>query len=545
MKIEIIDGELFKNALVAGAGLLDKNKEEVNSLNVFPVPDGDTGTNMSLTIKSAVKQSSGVAGNDTYMIALAASQGSLMGARGNSGVILSQLFRGFATGIKGKSDIDVKTLAEGLKQAAETAYKAVMKPTEGTILTVAREIGEFAMSISKKEKDILIFLEKVIEHGNNTLAKTPEMLPVLKQAGVVDAGGKGLMYIIIGTYNSLAGIEHYDEIIQDFEQPKILHREPIDTDNIEFGYCTEFMINGDSDEIDSFRDELSNHGDSLLVVGGDGIIKVHVHTNNPGLVLDKGLTIGELSDIKIDNMRYQHEEVLLKEELKTIQANGPKEPTKEYSFVAISIGEGIDEVFRELHVDHIVSGGQTMNPSTEDILKAIELTEGRNVFVLPNNKNIILAAEQTKDLSNRNVVVLPTKSIPEGIGALLVYDESSTLEENVNNMNDNIKNISTGQITFAVRDSEFNNNRIKKDDIIGLANGDIVAAGKEINDVALDLIDEMINDDISIVTIFYGDNLEEEKAEELSNILEEKYKDVDIELLFGGQPLYYYIFSLE
>ena len=545
MKIEIIDGELFRRALAAGSGLLEKNKEEVNSLNVFPVPDGDTGTNMSLTIKSAVKQALTVSGNDAYMIALAVSQGSLMGARGNSGVILSQLFRGFATGIKGKTEIDVRTFAEGFKQAAETAYKAVMKPTEGTILTVAREIGEFAMAISKKEKDILVFLEKVIEHGNNTLAKTPDMLPVLKQAGVVDAGGKGLMLIITGIYNSLAGIEDYEDTVVEFVETKVVHREPIDTDNIEFGYCTEFMINGNSDGIDGFRDELSSHGDSLLVVGGDGIIKVHVHTNNPGLVLEKALALGELSDIKIDNMRYQHEEILLKEELKTLESEKPKAPTKEYSFVAISIGEGIDEVFTELNVDHIVHGGQTMNPSTEDILKAIESTEGKNVFVLPNNKNIILAAEQTKELSSRNVIVLPTRSIPEGIGAMLVYDEGASLEENIDNMNENIKNILTGQVTFAVRDSEFKNNEIKKDDIIGLSNGDIVASGKEINHVALELIQEMINDDISIITIFYGDDLEEEKAKELSVILEEKYKDVDIELLFGGQPLYYYIFSLE
>lgn len=468
-----------------------------------------------------------------------------MGARGNSGVILSQLFRGFATGIKGKTEIDVKAFAEGFKQAAETAYKAVMKPTEGTILTVAREVGEFAISISKNEKDILVFLEKVIEHGNKTLEKTPDMLPVLKQAGVVDAGGKGLMYIIIGVYNSLAGIDDYEETVESVIEPKVVHREHIDTDNIEFGYCTEFMINGNLDEMDSFRDELSSHGDSLLVVGGDGIIKVHVHTNNPGLVLDKALSLGELSDIKIDNMRFQHEEVLLKEELKNIDSQGPKEPTKEYSFVAISVGEGVDEVFRELHVDHIVSGGQTMNPSTEDILKAIELTEGRNVFVLPNNKNIIWAAEQTKELSDRNVVVLPTKSIPEGIGALLAYDEGSSLEENIKNMNDNVRSILTGQVTFAVRDSEFNNNEIKKDDIIGLSDGDIVTAGKEINQVALNLIEDMINDDISIITIFYGEDMGEEKAEELSQILEEKYKDVDIELLFGGQPLYYYIFSLE
>ncbi|HZK01166.1 MAG TPA: DAK2 domain-containing protein [Tissierellaceae bacterium] len=545
MKIEIIDGELLKKALLVGSALLDKNKEEVNSLNVFPVPDGDTGTNMSLTIKSAVKQASASSEDDTYMIALAASQGSLMGARGNSGVILSQLFRGFAIGIKGKSKIDVITLARGFRQAAETAYKAVMKPTEGTILTVAREIGEFSMSISKEETNILVFLERVIEHGNNTLGRTPEMLPVLKQAGVVDAGGKGLMYIITGIYNSLAGIEDIEYSVEAEEDSRIFHREAIDTDDIEFGYCTEFMIKGNSDEIDRFRNQLSTHGDSLLVVGGDGIIKVHVHTNNPGLVLEKGLELGELSDIKIDNMRYQHEEVLLKEELKNMESKKKIEPSKEYSIVSISIGQGIDEIFKELHVEQIVHGGQTMNPSTEDILKAIELTEGRNVFVLPNNKNIILAAEQTVELSSRNVIVLATKTIPEGIGALLAFDEGSDLDDNINNMEDNIKNILSGQVTYAVRDTEYSNNEIKKDDIIGLSKGDILATGKDVNSVALDLIEAMMNEDISIISIFYGDNLEEEKARELSSLLEEKYSEIDIELLFGGQPLYYYIFSLE
>ena len=543
--MEIIDGELLKKALLVGSALLDKNKEEVNSLNVFPVPDGDTGTNMSLTIKSAVKQASASSEDDTYMIALAASQGSLMGARGNSGVILSQLFRGFAIGIKGKSKIDVITLARGFRQAAETAYKAVMKPTEGTILTVAREIGEFSMSISKEETNILVFLERVIEHGNNTLGRTPEMLPVLKQAGVVDAGGKGLMYIITGIYNSLAGIEDIEYSVEAEEDSRIFHREAIDTDDIEFGYCTEFMIKGNSDEIDRFRNQLSTHGDSLLVVGGDGIIKVHVHTNNPGLVLEKGLELGELSDIKIDNMRYQHEEVLLKEELKNMESKKKIEPSKEYSIVSISIGQGIDEIFKELHVEQIVHGGQTMNPSTEDILKAIELTEGRNVFVLPNNKNIILAAEQTVELSSRNVIVLATKTIPEGIGALLAFDEGSDLDDNINNMEDNIKNILSGQVTYAVRDTEYSNNEIKKDDIIGLSKGDILATGKDVNSVALDLIEAMMNEDISIISIFYGDNLEEEKARELSSLLEEKYSEIDIELLFGGQPLYYYIFSLE
>ncbi|MGB4352382.1 MAG: DAK2 domain-containing protein [Tissierellaceae bacterium] len=545
MKIEIIDGELLKNSLKAGAALLEKNKEEVNSLNVFPVPDGDTGTNMYLTIKSAVKLSQGASGDDAYMVALAASQGSLMGARGNSGVILSQLFRGFAAGLKGKTEVDVQALAQGFKQAAETAYKAVMKPTEGTILTVAREIGEIAISLSKKEKDILRFLEKVIDHGNKTLERTPDMLPVLKQAGVVDAGGKGLMFIIIGMYNSLAGIEDYDEPVDLIDVPEHVHREPIDTDNIEFGYCTEFMIAGNSDTMDEFRGDLSQHGDSLLVVGGDGIIKVHIHTNNPGLVLEKALALGELRDIKIDNMRFQHEEVLLKEELKAMETDTKKEPTKEYSFVAVSLGEGIDEVFKELQVDYLVHGGQTMNPSTEDILKAIESTEGRNVFVLPNNKNIILAAEQTKELTDRNVVVLPTRSIPEGIGALLAFDEGDSLEDNIENMKENIGHILTGQVTFAVRDSEIKDKEIAKDDIIGLANGEIVVAGKDINEVSLDLVEGMINDDISIVTIFYGNEIEKEKAEELAEILEEKYGDLDIELLFGGQPLYYYIFSLE
>ncbi|MEW8972778.1 MAG: DAK2 domain-containing protein [Tissierellaceae bacterium] len=547
--MEIIDGALFRNALKGAAGLLEKNKEEVNSLNVFPVPDGDTGTNMSLTIKSAVKQGLTVEDDDTYMIALASSQGSLMGARGNSGVILSQLFRGFASGIKGNSNIDVQTLAEGLKQAADTAYKAVMKPTEGTILTVARECGEFAISISRREKDILNFLKRVIDHGNEVLDKTPDMLPVLKQAGVVDAGGKGYMYVLSGAYYALAGIEDFHEEVVE-QKPvdlKHIHREPIDTDDILYGYCTEFMVNTKYSDIDKFREELSIDADSLLVVGGDGIIKVHVHTNNPGLVLQKGLALGELSDIKIDNMRYQHEEILLKDELTEVrsQKENKKEINKEYSFVSVSIGKGIDEVFKGLNVDYIVSGGQTMNPSTEDILKAIESTEGKNVFILPNNKNIILAAEQTKELSDRNIIVLPTKTIPEGIGALLGFDENKSVEENTDDMLETMSHVRTGQVTYAVRDTEFNGQKIDKDDIIGLSNGDITASGKEINHVSEKLIENMMDDDISIITIFYGDNIEEDMVKELSTSLGEKYEDVDIEVIFGGQPLYYYIFSLE
>lgn len=547
--MEIMDGALFKKALKGAAGLLEKNKEEINSLNVFPVPDGDTGTNMSLTIKSAVKQGISVEDDDTYMIALAASQGSLMGARGNSGVILSQLFRGFASGIKGEKVIDVGILAEGLKQASDTAYKAVMKPTEGTILTVARECGEFAISISRKEKDIIVFLEKVIDHGNKVLAKTPDMLPVLKQAGVVDAGGQGYMYVLLGAYNTLAGIEDFHEEVEEQRMMdfKHIHREPIDTDDIEYGYCTEFMVNTKYNDIDKFREELSINADSLLVVGGEGIIKVHIHTNNPGLVLEKGLALGELSDIKIDNMRYQHEEILLKDELAEVRNNNEinREESKEYSFVSVSIGKGIEDIFKGLSVDYIVSGGQTMNPSTEDILKAVESTSGKNVFILPNNKNIILAAEQVKELSDRNIIVLPTKTIPEGIGALLGFDENKSVEENTKDMLETMSYVKTGQVTYAVRDTELNGQKISKDDIIGLSNGDIAVSGKMINSVAEDLIHKMMNEDISIITIFYGNNIEEDMATELATSLEEKYSDVDIEIIFGGQPLYYYIFSLE
>lgn len=549
MKIDNIDGVLLKKALSGAARLLEDNKEEVNSLNVFPVPDGDTGTNMVLTVKSALKQGLNVEENNASKIALAASQGSLMGARGNSGVILSQLFRGFANGLKGKETIDIKTLAEALKQAADTAYKAVMKPTEGTILTVARECGTFAMTISKEEKDLERFMQRVIEHGNETLRRTPDMLPVLKQAGVVDAGGKGLMYLFIGAYNALTNGESYieepiEESIEELVKVEHSQRGHIDTDDIKFGYCTEFMINTSYPDIEVFRDQIAIQGDSLLVVGGEGLIKVHIHTNNPGLVLEKALALGELSDIKIDNMRYQHEEVLLKDELRSLnnETNGLK---KQYSFVAISVGQGIDEVFNGLNVDVIVSGGQTMNPSTEDILKAVDKTNGEYIFVLPNNGNIILAAEQAKELSSKNIIVLPTKSIPQGISALIAFNEDDSLDDNIKNMTEAFKSIITGQITYAVRDTEFNNTKIKKDDIIGLSEGDIIASGQDINEVSIKLIEKMINDDIAIITIFYGSDLEKETADELASYLEETYSDLDIEVIYGGQPLYYYIFSIE
>ena len=539
MRIEILDGTMLKKALAGAAKFLEDNKEEVNSLNVFPVPDGDTGTNMSLTVNSAIKQGINLNEDSVSKIALATSHGSLMGARGNSGVILSQLFRGFANGLNEKDTADIKTIAEAFKQAADTAYKAVMKPTEGTILTVARECGEYAVSISKQEKDILVFLKKVIDHGEKSLARTPEMLPVLKQAGVVDAGGKGLLYVLIGAYNALAGIDNVEIKVEEkkVEKQEYVRQEHIDTDDIKYGYCTEFIINTNYNDIDSFREELSVQGDSLLVVGGEGLIKVHVHTNNPGTVLEKALSLGELNDIKIDNMRYQHEEILFNSK--------QSRPTKKYSFVAISIGEGVDEVFKGLNVDTLVSGGQTMNPSTEDILKAIDNTTGENIFILPNNSNIILTAEQTKELSDRNIAVIPSKTIPQGIAALLAFDESKSIEENTETMKEAITYIKTGQVTYSVRDTEFNNTKIHKDDIIGIAEGDIVASGKEINEVSLKLLENMVDEDASLITILYGSDLSEETAQDLEKHLSDLYDDLDIELIFGGQPIYYYIFSVE
>ncbi len=542
MKNEKIDAALFRKALRGASGLLEANKDEVNALNVFPVPDGDTGTNMSLTIKSAIKEGLNEKSDDTYLVALAMSKGSLMGARGNSGVILSQLCRGFANGLKGKDYIDVEALAEAFKQASDMAYQAVMKPIEGTILTVARECGDYAKRLSRKEKDVIKFLELVIEHGNKTVEATTDMLPVLKEAGVVDAGGKGLMYIITGAYYGLTGVEDYEEA----EEMDSLHelvdshetRGHRDTDDIVYGYCTEFMINTDYDDVITLREELSTDADSLMVVAGDGIIKVHIHTNNPGMILEKALDLGELSDIKIDNMRYQHEEILFKEESK-------KQELKKYGFVSISKGKGIDDLFEELKVDKVVSGGQTMNPSTEDILKAIESVEAETVFILPNNKNIILAAEQTVDLTDKEVIVVPTKSIPEGVASLMVFDAGEDANTNLKNMKDYIEEVKTGEVTFAVRDTEINKRKINKDDIIGISKGDIVASGKSVEATSLELIENMVDEDSSIISVFYGEDVSEEDAEALSDILEEKYSDIDIELIYGGQPLYYYLISLE
>lgn len=546
MKNEFIDGIMLKKAFIGAAKLLESNKEEVNALNVFPVPDGDTGTNMSLTMKSAIKHIANLENPTVGEVAMGISNGSLMGARGNSGVILSQLFRGFANSLKGKAEINTMDLAKAFKSASETAYKAVMKPTEGTILTVAKGCADYALELADKEKDVLVFMEKVINKGNEVLNKTPDMLPVLKQAGVVDAGGKGLMVVLTGAYNAITtkGDISLDIYPTKIDEPKEAFPTTV-TEDIEFGYCTEFMINTDIEEYEDLRQELTRYGDSLMVVGGNGLIKVHIHTNNPGQVLERALEIGELTDIKIDNMRYQHRHVLEDASLDSAKDNEVSEEMKKYGFITVSIGEGLNTVFKELNVDYIIPGGQTMNPSTEDILKAIDEVRAEHIIILPNNGNIVLAADQAKELSDKNVHVFPTKTIPEGVAALISFDPELDIEENLVNMEEAVAHVKTGQVTYAVRDTEIEDKKIKKDDIIGLSNGEIVAVGDSIDEVGYELVKGIVNDDYSLITIFYGNEIEEEKAYQFAERLEEEFEDFDIEVIFGGQPLYYYIISIE
>lgn len=553
MNITYIDGSMLKKAFIGAANLLEKNKEEVNSLNVFPVPDGDTGTNMYLTLKSAVNQILKLDEHEDSIsrIALAASNGSLMGARGNSGVILSQLLRGFSNGVKGKKKLDATAIANAFKMASDTAYKAVMKPTEGTILTVARECAEYALSISNTERDVFAFMEKVIKHGNEVLNRTPEMLKVLKDAGVVDAGGKGLLFVLTGAYNAVIKKESIDiDEVKEETRAEDIHKAPfskeLDTSEIKYGYCTEFMINTNVEDYESFRNDISVFGDSLLVVGGEGLIKVHIHTNNPGLVLEKALSLGELSDIKIDNMRYQHKHLLAKEnEIYDYTEGQNEKEQKKYSFISVSVGEGLDNIFKELNVDYIIPGGQTMNPSTEDILNAIEKAKGENIIILPNNGNIILAAEQAKELSDKNVFVLPTKTIPEGISSLIAFDPELEVDENIENMKEAFSNVTTGQVTYSVRDSEINNRKINKDDIIGISKGEVVSNGDNIEEVSFDLIKSIVDEDSSLISIYYGNGITEDEARKLADLIKSEYEDFDVEVLYGGQPLYYYIFSVE
>ena len=539
MKVEYIDQQLLKQMLIAGAQSLEKNKKVVNALNVFPVPDGDTGTNMSLTMQSAVKDIINSKVNSLEEVANLAANWSLMGARGNSGVILSQLLRGFAKGVKGKKKINSVDFAYALKLASDTAYKAVMKPVEGTILTVARESAEKAVLIAKKEKNIISFFEKVILQAEDTLKRTPEMLKVLKDAGVVDSGGKGLIYIYLGALSSLTGNIATTEDIEIIQQT-VEHGDCIN-EGLEFGYCTEFIINASNSNIEELQNTIKNYGDSMLVVGNENVVKVHIHTNHPGQVLEEGLKLGNLSDIKIDNMRLQHRNQFFDESM-IVPKNTQK---KKYGFITVTIGEGLTKIFKDFDIDYVIKGGQTMNPSTEDFVKAINDIDAEIIFILPNNSNIIMAANQAKNLSTKDIRVIPTKSIPQGIASLMVFNLENSPEENETQMVDAIKNVKTGQITYAVRDTSCDDVPIHEGDIIGIGDGKIQTVGTDVFDVSIELLDKMVVEKDEIITIYYGEEIREEDASLLLKHLEKEYPECDIELYYGGQPLYYYILSVE
>ena len=541
MEINKINGPLLKEIFKGAVNYLISMKEEVNALNVFPVPDGDTGTNMSLTSKSALKQIESLEGDYTAGdVSAAAARGALMGARGNSGVILSQLLRGFSEGLEGIDE-------------ATTTYKAVMKPIEGTILTVGRETADFAIRHYKKAEDPITFLEDVIVEANKSLDNTPNQLQVLKEAGVVDAGGKGLVVLLEGGLKVLKGEDiadqSEDETLKKKAQKEVQFTEA-DT-SLKYGYCTEFIINTDYEDIDSFREKISPLGDCLLVVGGGGshLIKVHVHTNDPGIVLQHACELGLLQDIKIDNMRYQHREVLFDDE-EVAEAKKREEEEeiieeKDYSFITVSMGEGMTETFKSLGVDFVVAGGQTMNPSTEDLLKGVDKVGGKVIYLIPNNSNIILSAEQARDISNREIIVIPSKSVPQGIAAMLAFNEEASKEENEENMIEAIGSVVDASVTYAVRDTTINGKEIHKDDIIGIASKDIISSGKTVFDVVTETVDKLMDEDISLVTLFYGEDVKEEDAEEVREAIEEKYPDIDIDVIKGDQPIYYYIISLE
>ena len=525
--------------LIAGAQSLETNKRIVDALNVFPVPDGDTGTNMSLTMQSAVRDIKSSKSGSLEDVANLAANGSLMGARGNSGVILSQLLRGFARGVKGKEKLNTKDLAYALKLASDTAYKAVMKPVEGTILTVARESAEYAIILAKKEKDIIVFLEKTILQAEETLKRTPEMLKVLKDAGVVDSGGKGLIYIYLGALGSLTGNIPTTEDIEIMQQT-VEHEDYIGKDII-FGYCTEFIVNSPSASVEKLQSRIENYGDSMLVVGNENAIIVHIHTDNPGIVLEEGLKLGNLSDIKIDNMRLQHRNVM---DTEPLEVSRPM-IKKQYGFISVAMGEGLTNIFKDFDIDHVIKGGQTMNPSTEDFVKAIDNIDADTIYILPNNSNIIMAATQAKDISTKDIRVIPTKSIPQGIAALMVFNLENTPADNELQMIDAIRDVKTGQVTYAVRDTSYDDVPISKDDIIGITESKIQTVGKDVFQTSVELMSKMVTEEDEIITIYYGEDVKDKEAKKLLDYFEKTYPECDVELYYGGQPLYYYIFSVE
>ena len=565
MEITSINSKLLARMFLAGAKNLDSKKDWINELNVFPVPDGDTGTNMTMTIMSAAKEVSSLTEPTMAELAKAISSGSLRGARGNSGVILSQLFRGFCKVIKEYDEIDVTILCEACQKAVETAYKAVMKPKEGTILTVAKGAAEKALELSDETEDVVTFVEEVIKQAEYVLDQTPEMLPVLKQAGVVDSGGQGLVQVLKGAYDALIGKE-IDYTIEGAPTGAAPAKISAETEaEIKFGYCTEFIIvlnapMSDNEE-HAYKAFLESIGDSIVVVADDEIVKTHVHTNDPGLALQKALTFGSLSKIKIDNMREEHQEKLIKDSQKLAAQQKAEEeayeaaqadektnnmPAKEMGFVSVSIGEGMNEVFRGLGVDYLIEGGQTMNPSTEDMLNAIEHVNAKTVFILPNNKNIIMAANQAVDLvEDKQIIVIPTKTIPHGITALVNYIPDHSAEENKEQMMAEIENVKTGQVTYAVRDTEIDGKTIKQNDFMGIGDKSILSVGTDLMATTLEMVDAMVDEDSAIVSIYFGSDSDEDSANELAAAIEEKYPDVEVEVNDGGQPIYYYVISVE
>lgn len=549
MNTNTVDAKMLSRMFLSGAKNLEAKKEWINELNVFPVPDGDTGTNMTLTIMSAASEVSALENPTMKTLAKAISSGSLRGARGNSGVILSQLLRGFTKVIEKSETADAVTFAKAFEKGVETAYKAVMKPKEGTILTVAKGAAVKALEIADDAENLESFFADVIAEAEAVLAKTPEMLPVLKEAGVVDSGGQGLLEVLKGAFDGFQG----KEIDLTFEKPTSgIAVKPVSAEesNIKFGYCTEFIIMLEKEfpekEEKAFKEYLMSIGDSLVVVADDEIVKVHVHTNDPGQAIQRALTYGQLSNMKIDNMRLEHHEKVIKEAEKMAAQQAVLEPAKEVGFISVSVGQGMGDIFRELGADYLIEGGQTMNPSTEDVLQAISHVNAKNIFIFPNNKNIILAANQARDLTeDKNIIVIPTKTIPQGITALISYVPDKTVEQNAEEMMEAMGNVKTGQITYAVRDTRIDDKEIRQGDIMGIGDHGILAVGKEIEDTAVATVQEMTDEDSEIISIYYGADVSAEDAEQLAERLEDMYPDYDVELNEGGQPIYYYVVSVE
>ena len=558
MEVSTINAAVFAKMFLAGAKNLEAKKEWINELNVFPVPDGDTGTNMSMTIMSAAKAVSELENPTMKELAKAISSGSLRGARGNSGVILSQLFRGFTKVIAEYDELDVVILTEAMQKAVETAYKAVMKPKEGTILTVAKGAANKALELCDDTDDIVFFVDEVIKEADHVLSKTPDMLPVLKQAGVVDSGGQGLVQVLKGGYDSLIGKE-IDYSIEGSAASAGVMKITAETEaDIKFGYCTEFIIVLNQPLTEKQEHEYKNFlesiGDSIVVVADDEIVKTHVHTNDPGLAIQEALKHGSLSKIKIDNMREEHQEKLIKDAEKLAKEQKEEEnkeekteePRKEMGFISVSIGAGVNEIFNGLGVDYIIEGGQTMNPSTEDMLNAIDHVNADNIFILPNNKNIVLSANQAASLvEDKKIIVIPTKTSPQGITALINFIPDQSAEENAERMTEDLDNVKTGQVTYAVRDTVIDDKEIKQGDYMGIGDKSILAVGKDIKSTTEDMVAEMIDEESAIICIYYGEEVTEEDANALGAALEEKYPEVEVEIHFGGQPIYYYVISVE